>query len=303
MAATTSRRALHWLGTGLSLLGVAFVVVKFSQHGNLSALRGLGPRAWAILLALALGYGLSATLLAFAWRDVLAHLGVFVGRRWATRAYGVSQLAKYVPGNVVHLAGRQAIGAAAGIPGWPLAKSALWELATLSLTASFFGILAVPLLAEMFGPALAAGSFVLALSVYVWIAARWLSLHVARAVCCYAVFLTLSGLTFAGVLALNAPPRSGIWLSLVLPSGAYVISWLAGLVMPGAPAGMGVREFFLFALLRSTISQPDLLAAIVMARLVTVGGDTFFYLLSSLLLSGHAPGIRVRRHGCDRPAR
>lgn len=157
MARVASRSALHWAGTGLSLLGVVFVVVKFSQQVTLSALGGLAPGVWAALLGLALGYGLSSTLLAFAWR------------------------------------------------------------------------------------------------------------------------------------------------SFVLPCGAYVVSWLAGLA-PGAPAGMGVRDF-LFALLRSSFGQPELLRAILLARLVTIARDVVFYLLSSIFPSGHAPDLRVGSQGCDRPAR
>ena len=62
--------------------------------------------------------------------------------------------------------------------------------------------------------------------------------------------------------------------------GAYVIAWLAGLVTPGAPAGIGVREIVMYALLHTLISQSDLLTAIVLARIVTVAGDLLFYLLA-----------------------
>ena len=39
-----------------------------------------------------------------------ALLDIRVRRVWAIRTFGVAQFAKYVPGNVIHLASRQALG-------------------------------------------------------------------------------------------------------------------------------------------------------------------------------------------------
>ena len=58
--------------------------------------------------------------------------------------------------------------------------------------------------------------------------------------------------------------------------GAYVLAWLAGLVTPGAPAGVGVRELVLLALLKGSVGQTELLLAVLLGRLVTVGGDVAF---------------------------
>jgi uncharacterized membrane protein YbhN (UPF0104 family) len=60
--------------------------------------------------------------------------------------------------------------------------------------------------------------------------------------------------------------------------GAYVLAWVAGFLTPGAPAGVGVREFVLYLLLAQLVGQPDLLAAVVLARMVSVCGDVLFYL-------------------------
>ena len=58
-------------------------------------------------------------------------------------------------------------------------------------------------------------------------------------------------------------------------TGAYVIAWLAGLVTPGAPAGVGVRELVMYALL-PYLDQP-------------IG-----------LAHRHCAG--ANRHGCRRPS-
>lgn len=278
-------KILHWVGNGLSVLGIAFVVVKLAEYGDQLALDDLEFWDWIILLTLALSYGLSGMLLALAWRDLLRYLGVSVRRRWAIGAYGVSQLAKYVPGNIFHLAGRQAIGAAAGIPGRLLAKSSLWELGTISITGSLFGFLVFPLLISSLTQILVVGIFLAVLLTSTMIALRWSGAPVSRAICWYAAFLALSGLVFMAVLALIATPNPSFTVNIPSICGAYVIAWLAGLVTPGAPAGVGIREVVLYALLHILVSQTDLLTTILLARMVTVAGDMFFYLFALVLFN------------------
>jgi uncharacterized membrane protein YbhN (UPF0104 family) len=273
---------LNWVGSVLGLAGVAFVIIRLVKYGSQLTLGALGPWRWLGLLVLALLYGISGMLLALAWRELLLYLGVSAGRRWAIGTYGVSQLAKYLPGNVFHLAGRQAIGVAAGIPAWPLAKSSIWELGTISVTGSLFGLLVLPLLNPSVSEILPTGLFAVALFVVLWIASRQLSSHIARAVSLHAIFLALSGLLFAGVLTLTAHPRTSTGSLLVLLCGAYVTAWLAGLVTPGTPAGMGVREVVLYALLHALVIQKDLLTVILIARMVTVTGDLCFYFVASV---------------------
>ena len=70
--------------------------------------------------------------------------GANVSLRWVIKVYGTSQLAKYLPGNIFHLVGRHALGMAAGVPTGVLAKSAVWELGLISLSAAIFGALALP---------------------------------------------------------------------------------------------------------------------------------------------------------------
>jgi hypothetical protein len=65
------------------------------------------------------------------------------------------------------------------------------------------------------------------------------------------------------------------WLTVI---GAYVVAWLAGLVTPGAPAGVGVREMLLLLFLKGLVSEIDLLLVVLLGRLVSVVGDLLFFL-------------------------
>jgi hypothetical protein len=281
------KRLLGWIGSAAGTIGIVFVIVKLVEFSNQLPVNQLDMMKWAALLGLAILYGASGVLLAFAWRELLAYLGETVRGLWAVRTYGVSQLAKYIPGNIIHLAGRQAIGVGAGLPNLPLIKSAIWEHVTIVSVGAIFGSLLLPSFTQI-PAALAAIIFAAVLAACTWIAARRFASHLAWAVVFQAGFLAAAGLTFFCILILVAPDNLISARIAILVCGAYVVATVAGIVTPGAPAGLGVREVALYALLHVEFSEPDLLIAIFFSRVITVAGDAFFYFVAALLPKGPA---------------
>lgn len=281
------KRSLHFAGGVLAVVGVVFVLMRLWSYGaeiNLSTFN-FNWVAWTIVGILALVYGVSNLMLALAWRDLLRHFGISVTARWAVWAYGVSQIAKYVPGNIFHLAGRQALGAAAGLPQWPLAKSAVWELGLIAATGGVFGLLVLPVLTGYVSAALALALFIgvliFAQGILKWFWGR----PIAHAFLWYGGFLWLSGAIFAGLLHWLAGPHVFATGGRLILIGAYVLAWLAGLVTPGAPAGIGVRELVLFVLLSGSVGEAELLLAVVLGRFITAMGDTLFFLAAHQIRS------------------
>jgi uncharacterized membrane protein YbhN (UPF0104 family) len=66
-------------------------------------------------------------------------------------------------------------------------------------------------------------------------------------------------------------PLSLEWLPVLVE--AFALSWLAGFVAPGAPAGLGVREGVLVALLGPLLESALVLQIVVAFRLATLVGD------------------------------
>jgi hypothetical protein len=268
--------ALRWVGTALAVAGVVFVVFRLHDEAAEIDVGRFDQFAFGVLAALAAVYGIANVLLALAWRNLLEFCGAKVERRWAIRAYGISQLAKYIPGNVFQFAGRQAMGMSAGLPGWPLAQSALWEIGLIVPTGAVLGLLALPLVVSavpsglvliLFAGLVVAGCVGLA---------GFIDQGVARAAAQYAAFFAISSLTFLGTLGLMYP--EAIAPDVMLPlCGAYVLAWLAGFVMPGAPAGIGVRELVLLLLLTGLVSSPETSLSAVLVRIVTTVGDALFF--------------------------
>jgi len=273
---------MHFAGGVFGLVGVIFVVLRLHDYGQQLNIGRFDAIAWVILCALVLAYGAANILLARAWWHLLATLDVRPGWGWSWRTYGLSQLAKYVPGNIFHLASRQALGMAATLPGWALAKSALWELGLISGAGALFSLLAMPLLWP--GVPLSLAVFVFGMASVLTGAAlrRWIAPSTASAMLWQLIFLAISGLVFIGTLAVVTPEPIPFG-SLPLLCGAYVSAWLAGFVTPGAPAGIGVRELVLLFLLGGRVEKADLLLAVVLARVVTVCGDLGFFCLASLM--------------------
>ncbi|TPJ80349.1 hypothetical protein FJ419_09745 [Mesorhizobium sp. B2-6-2] len=266
---------LNRIGAFLGLAGVVFVGIRLHGYVDEIDLRRMGAGSYAAIAALAGVYGASNLLLALAWRHLMRHLGISISWSWATRTYAISQLAKYVPGNIFQFAGRQAIGLAAGIGNGPLAKSTVYELAILVVGGLLFSPLVLPLaiagLPNWFGWF----SFVGAAAIALWLAMHIGGASFGAAAAFYLAFLALSGLVFAAASDLaggssGIPPYPAI-------AGAYVVAWLVGLVTPGAPAGIGIREAILMALLGGVSAEPVILLAVVIGRVITVLGDFLFF--------------------------
>ena len=268
----------------LGIAGVIFVAGRLYKYADQVNFDFFSAKDVLILALLMCVYGASNLLLAVAWRRILAFLKIQVDIFWAIQVYGISQLAKYLPGNIFQFAGRQAVGMAAGIAGTPLLKSTAYELLMLALASSLFGILAIPLVWNAASELTILLSFVVVIVFVGWALGRYFSHHLAVAWWLHSSFLAISGVVFWAALGVVSPQHH-IPASVATIGGAYILAWLVGLVTPGAPAGVGVRETVLLFLLEKLISPGDLLITITAGRIVTVFGDFIFFAISSFIKS------------------
>jgi len=75
---------------------------------------------------------------------------------------------------------------------------------------------------------------------------------------------------------------------------AYLLAWLAGLVVPGAPGGLGVREGVLVFLLGGVSGEAFAVALAVAMRFVSTTGEAIFALVGFPLY--HFGPKRLKRH-------
>ena len=272
------RRVAHWIGHLLAILGILFVLIRIYQGADQRHLAELDSQVWMGLVILTLGYGLANFLLAHGWYCLLIQFGAKVSKIWAYRTYGLSQIGKYVPGNVFHLASRHSFGMSFGVTSNTLLKSTFWELVLISLAAMTCTSLVLPLLLPKLDHLVVVIVFIGACSL-VGLTFRFaMGPGVAKAYAHYLVFLLTTSTIFVCLLWFIGGGQSLPLRTLIVITGAYLTAWVAGLVTPGAPAGIGVREFMLLLLLENAVDETDLLIAIFLGRLVTVSGDLLFYL-------------------------
>lgn len=300
-----ARRALRSAGLLLSVLALAWIGLRFYRGGGIELLHNLPISAMhlgAALLVGAVAYLPAMFLLALAWWRMLAALSPQPPPALPTMAtYAVSQYGKYLPGNVAHYALRHAWSRRYGIPHESLGLAAVLEAVLLLLAA-----LGLTLFADARGTGLTAFidarlaiALLLAGLIVLGLALHWLrrrggigrlrtpALPPPLLLVCvpiYAGFFVLGTLVLAGLArVLGIDLGVGI-AAYALLLAANAASWLAGFVIIGAPAGLGVREATFVALAGAALGEGQALLLIGLFRVVTFLGDTLFLAAGALLL-------------------
>lgn len=272
----------RWVRAGGAALAIAtsvFVVLAVvRQWDDLAAIvRDADP--WWLAASVA-AFALAETAYALAWPATLRRAGFGVSWTTAAATFLVTQTAKFVPGAVWQHVGRVGTSDRVGVPKRVVAGALLVEAAASVAAATFVGAASgtlAPLVVDEVGPAwrlaeLASG--VAALVAVPLVGARVAAKVAGRRVldgpgsALVVAWHTAVWLTYglaAGLLAV------GLGASLGPTVGAFALSWVAGFLVVGAPAGLGVREAVMVAALTPTAGADTALAVSIGSRVVWTG--------------------------------
>lgn len=266
-------------GVILSLLGVGFIANRLFTYREELLLFPIEPSSMILLVLLVVVSAVNLYLLAFAWWQILLGLGAEVNFVDSLRRYSQTLLAKYIPGNIFQFVARQALGLAEGIPGGVLARSALWEIGLIATSGALFSFLLLPLVFGEGGNFISVAALVAATLISLGVTRRFFGRQRATAFLLHSIYLVISGVTFLIVMLLVAP--NGVVAENVLVIvGAFVVAWLVGLLTPGAPGGLGVREATLVLLLGELNLGLGVVFAVVISRIVQMLGEVLFVVAS-----------------------
>ena len=95
------------------------------------------------------------------------------------------------------------------------------------------------------------------------------------------LFFAATTLLISSVCRLLLDRPAGFDISAVAATLAG--AWVVGFVIPGASAGIGVREAAVILLLSPVLGAGDAAVIATIYRLVTAGGDTLFAALGELV--------------------
>ncbi|RDV01486.1 hypothetical protein DXH95_14420 [Sphingorhabdus pulchriflava] len=273
-------RALYWLGA--LLLAASLIFVAAYAHRNWAMLAQVSISNSKMLVLAILLYAVSHFSTALSWPFVLRGMSIPVSLRTGVQIGFVSQIGKYLPGNVAHYFGRATLAANSGVPLLSSGTSTAVEIIAALFAAAIVGATALvidPEAAQFLAlrlmnafqatttilAALAAG--VLALGTYLYWK-RYSIVVVLAPTLFLAVSFTLSGLSFAALLAsIDATSPTATIIAL------FVVAWVIGFIVPGAPAGIGIREAILIGFLAPQIGGGPALACSLLHRVLTAGVD------------------------------
>jgi len=271
---------LNILGGCLAAVGVVLVVQKILIHLSDIKLKEIDNSVWLLLVTLTIR-----------WGKVLHHHNLKVNLVWLISAFSISQIGKYIPGNIFHLAGRQLMGIAAGHSKSIIAKSLVWELVLLSIMGMTISSLALPYIAglkmthigSIFG-------FTIFFILIAFVIRRYLSKEILLAALSYGAFLLISGMFFCMIYQSLSNESLPLNIKVVVMA-SFTLSWLGGFLTPGSPAGLGVRELILVSLLGVWMNEAQLIFSVVMSRVISAGGD----LISFFVGLGLIPVMKKRQ--------
>jgi glycosyltransferase 2 family protein len=266
------------------------------------------PVATGLLLML-----LASLATAPLWLIIYRGLGGRIGTLDGSRIFLVTNIGKYLPGKVMHAAGRVALLQERGQSSSIGVTSVLVELALSLLGAALVSILSIPVLLREQG--LAEHLTLITWISYLALPAGLIGLHprVMGPVLRYASarlpgkgtelctelppYRTILVLLVAYVvlwvtmsIALFATSHTVVdslhWEHLPAVSGIVALSYLFGLAVPIAPAGLGAREGLMTLLLSTMMPTPAAVVTSLLYRIVSIVAELLAAGLSIVLARG-----------------
>lgn len=268
------------------------------------------PTVGLAVFVAALIYVTIIPVTAWAWVQLLSCAGEIWSVGWLARLIGLTQVAKYIPGNIAQHATRAALSLRSGMKASALAATVVQEtvltvsasvaVGLLALTGSARGLAQLPEAARGALAVLAGGVIALVLVVAAiqrpisqldkhrspWVRAlgviATLPKPVATATALLAYSLNFLSVGFALWLVarvLGLPAQ----VDFALITASFALSWTLGFLAPGAPAGVGVREGIMLLLLRDAAAADQLLLFVLLCRVVSMLGDGLCFAGASLL--------------------
>jgi len=302
----------RWLGLLIRLMRskavrVGFLALLLALLGI--TLAGQSSTLWHEVQRLSVPMLLLAFVLSIAglvcnlmvWREVLADLGSRVSVAEAWRIYFIGGLSKYVPGAIWPVLAQAELGADRGIPRSRSALSVILCYAVMTCSGAVVAAITLPFASagsvrQYFWILFLIPVGVLLLSPPVLNRLLRLVLRLARQPDDQQG-VSYRGLARMMVWAIAAWATNGLFIyvllrqlaghpqgTLLVSVGAYSLSWITGFLAVFAPAGAGVREAVMVAVLQTHTTTDIALTVALVSRAISVVSDALTGAAASALV-------------------
>lgn len=295
---------LKMAGNLLTVLALVFVIRKLVQFDIDYALLA-NTEALLGILIISVIYGGLIVIYGWPWRNYVKMI-THTELPYVSVAFVIakSNLLKYIPGNVFQYIGRNELAVRRNLKHSEVGMATVFDVITNLLAAAILGGIfyfdGLTKVLEQFGNKimilLIIGIFLITvIMILIWLNKRQVVLKyivllrskdniivIIKNICFYAVNMLVNALlyilTLKYILSVDLGKNDGYILM-----GAFILSWIVGFIVPGAPGGIGIREFVITLLVPKNINVQIVLLGIVVYRLINIFGDILGFIFTGVV--------------------
>jgi hypothetical protein len=289
MPKETIKKIVTFIGKLLGILGLLFIFYTLSKEYTWESFSDKFTSLLPLLPFLFIANILSILLGIYAWHIML--------QNYASKQFSVitsyyyfskTEIAKYLPGNIFHFIGRQALASKVGISQIQMGKiSLLFSLLLLAATvlaSTLFSIFTQGIPSYIIW-LMVLGSIITIIAILLTYKSFPLSTKLQMNLLLI-LSVSLQGIMLASILLYQQNLfEVGLFLQC---TSIYIISWLIGFITPGASGGLGVREgtfVVIVNFLHLPIASEMIIFSVLLVRLINILTDMLLYLSTFMLES------------------
>lgn len=293
------------IGRLLSIVAIVFVILQLSKISlDVKIIFSL-KSIFVILIQIVIVMG-QIFLGCYGWLKFVEILsGSTVGFKAAMLTYTKSNIYKYVPGNIFQFIARNELASKCGIGNLDVAAATIMDTAVslavaLLIAICCLGQTALQYMIEiwfnyrtLFFSLMVVGLVALCLTIMILKSRMFILMQrfigkltkpnickFLQAIGYYVLNNLVSSITMflfvSIVFEISQTPQM-----LITLSGAYILSAIIGVVTPGAPGGIGVREAVMIVLTGNMLNRNIIITTLVLLRIAAIVGDVIVFLIRS----------------------
>ena len=304
LGAIDAKRIASGAGTVLMLAALFFVarrlmIMRYDLDFSILA----SPRMIIAFLLIVCIEGVGIILASINFRGLVANIsGVLCSRSLAVKVYTVSNLYKYIPGGIMYVLGRNRLAietkelSHGKVALATILEGAIFVVAAIMIAVAYAFDHSIRYIRQV--DILSVAGLLLGLTALISVPIFYYFRHklsvffsnfkksaegfnfaafVKRFAFALALVCLWAATFLITLMLLGQPMTTNLGFTIM---GLYMLSWLAGLLTPGAPGGLGIREAVMLMFMSGILNERILLSAIVMHRVLNVAGDVAAYGMS-----------------------
>lgn len=260
---------------------------------------------WITILIIV--YAVTVFLYSLSWKYIIEIFSeVKLSIRFISSIYLKANVAKYLPGNVFHFAGRHMLVRKKGVKDKDLVFSNIMEIICLLIFSGIIifigfvsGIITIPEIIKekinLYFLIIAGIVFlilVIGYIIYMKIKKKTINwklfvkkksiLNILKITLLYFFIFIILGLVLYSVtlIVLNIDLNIN---DIIFVICSFSLAWVLGYIVPGAPGGLGIREAVIIIMLSSKFTETGALLSSVILRGITILGDVLGFFIGNIL--------------------